>query len=368
MSFLDDLGGDLTGGLSSLTNGVMGLIPGVTAGRQASGQYQAATAALIQRLESEWKLPDYDKTPLTPQEFKLLSNYAPQVAAFVQQAQPQLLRNVQGPGQQAQQQSLNDLQQLSSTGTDTGTKAAYELANLNADQAMRSNRANALNVLNQRGLGTSGATLGADIESGLGEAEQQRKASLQEAADASQRKAQAIQAMGNLGTQMRQQDTQQQQYNADTLNKYNELLANRRQQYNQYAADTGNQAQMYNQQMAQNTANQNTSLNNQYNMYNQQRADQMATNLANSSNQRLMGEAGLQGGANQEALNAQEQQAQNETSFFGNLAGIGLSKYLGSGTGGSGTPALSSPYADSGAMQAGGGSAFDGAASDAAIA
>jgi hypothetical protein len=301
----------------------MGLIPGVSAGKNAQAAYQAQLQALMGKIEKEWQLPAYDKTPLTPQEYKLLATYAPQVAAYVQQAQPELLRNVQGPGQQAQQQSLNQLSQLANSGTDAGTKAAYELANMNADQAMRSNRANALALLASRGLGSSGATLGADIEAGMGAAEQQRKASLQEAADASQRKAQAIQALGNLGSQVAAQDTQKQEFNANALNQYNELLANRRQQYNQYAAETQNQAQMYNQQMAQQTANQNTGLNNQYGMYNQQRADQIANNLANSNNQRLMTEAGLGQGGASEALKYGMQQSQNETGMFMGLVGLG---------------------------------------------
>lgn len=360
MGIFDDVGSAVTGGANSLTNGIMGVIPGVQAGRNASGDYQQATQDLINRINNEWKLPDYDKTPLTPEEYKLLANYAPQVAAYVQQAQPELLKNIQGPGQQAQQQALNQLGQLANTGTDEGTKAAYELANMNADQAMRSNRANALQLLAARGLGTSGATLGADIGAGLGAAEQQRKASLQEASDASNRKAQAIQALGNLGSQVANEDTQKQQYNANTLNQYNELLANRRQQYNQYAAEVGNQAQMYNQQMAQNTSNQNTGLSNQYNMYNQQRADQMANSLANSNNQRLMTEAGIQSGGNQEALNAKLQQAGDETNFFGNMVGIGAyaaGNHSKNSSQNSDEYGVDNGYGDMGQMFSGGGSA-----------
>lgn len=334
---------------------ISNLIPGVSTEQQAREDYQNQLSGIIEQLQNQWMLPSYDKTPLTPQQYKVLSTYAPQVAAFVQQAQPELLRNIQGPGEQAQTQSLNDLQQLSSTGIDTGTKAAYELANMNADQAMRSNRANALALLDQRGLGSTGATLSADIQAGLGAAEQQRKASLQAAADASNRKAQAIQAMGNLGTQMRNQDTQGQEFNANTLNEYNELLANRRQQYNQYAAQTSNQAQMYNQQMAQNVANENTGTQNQYQMYNRQREDQMENSLVNANNQKYMTMANLQGQSAQNQEQMGMAQGQNETNTFLGLVGLGTAAYMhGAGggapaaaTGASDASTFTSPYAGS---------------------
>jgi hypothetical protein len=309
--------------LSSATSAIMSAVPGVNAGRQGQGDYQYNTQQLIDRIEKEWQLPAYQQTPLTPQEYSLLNQYAPQVAAFVQQQAPSLLSNIQGPGQQAQQQSLQGLQQLASTGTDEATQALYQSANISADQAMRSNRANALSLLNARGLGSSGASLNADISTGLGAAEQQRQASLQAAAQQSQLKANAISQLGSLGTQVAGQQIGEQEYNANTLNQYNQQLANRLQQYNEYAASTSNQAQQFNQQQAQQVANQNTNTANQFAQYNRSNQINEATNLAQMNNQKVQAVAGIQGGANAQALGAAQQTSQNQTGFFLGALGLG---------------------------------------------
>lgn len=334
----------LTGaGGSDLFGQLEGFIPGVQAGRDAQGAYQQQLKELIARIDKEWTLPKYDQTPLTQQEYTLLSTYAPQVAGFVQQEAPQLLSNVSNEGTQAQSQALNQLSELSKNGTDEGTRAQYEEANLNADQALRSNRANALNLLAQRGLSTSGQTLNADIGAGIGAAEQQRQASLEAASQAAQRKVQAIQGLGSLGTQVAGQKQQAEQFNANELNQYNQLLANRRQQYQNYLSDTQNNANMYNQQQAQQTANANTGVSNQTNIYNQQRADQMQNNLTNSMNDRLRLEAGLQAGGASQQLGFAGQQAQNETGMLLGLLGIGAQAAMGGG--GSGGNALNASRA-----------------------
>lgn len=331
------------GGLGGITHGFMNLIPGYAQGQEGQQQYQDQMNALISRIENEWQLPDYDKTPLTPQEFQQLAEYSPQVAAFVQQQQPSILPpDVVNKGTQAQQQALDMYGQLAKTGTDAGMQAQLEEAQMSADQTLRSNRANALQALANRGLGSSGATLGADIATSLGAAQQQRQASLEAASQAAQRKAQAIQGLGSLGTQIAGQEQQGAEFNANTMNNYNQILANRQQQYNQYAAQQQNQANMYNQQMAQDIANKNTGLQNQYSQYNRNREDTNKTNLANASNNKLNTVAGLQSGmyGQQNAYN--QQQSQNMTNTFMNLVGMGtgagggLSKMFGSSNKGGG--------------------------------
>jgi hypothetical protein len=351
-----DIGSAIGGGLDSVISGIQGLIPGVNDARNAQGAYQDQIKALIDRIQNEWNLPKYDQTPLTQQEYTLLNTYAPQVAGFVQQEAPQLLANVSNEGTQAQSQALNQLSDLSKTGVDAGTKAQYEEANMSADQALRSNRANALNLLAQRGLGSSGATLNADIGAGIGAADQQRRAALQAAADASQRKVQAIQGLGSLGSQIAGQQQQKDEFNANTLNQYNQLLANRRQQYENYAAQTQNQANMYNQQQAQGIANANTGIANQTNLANRQRQDQIESERANLLNQRLQLEAGLQSGAAGQQLGYANQQAQNKTGMFMNIVGMAMPPSLNQLQNGIG-PASSF---FKGSKQGGGGSAVSG--------
>jgi len=313
-------------GLSDIMGGIRHFI----GGDSGEGDYQAQTAALIDRIHKEWQLPQYDQTPLTPKEYALLNQYAPEVASFVEQRAPQMLPEQVNKGTQAQQQSLEQLGQLAKSGTDEGMRSQLEEANMNADQYLRSNKANALAALSNRGLGSSGATLGADITAGLGAAEQQRKAAVEAASQAAQRKAQAIQALGNLGTQVAGQEQQRGEFNANTQNQYDQLIANRRQQYNNYVAGLHNEANLYNQQQLQQVANMNTGLGNQYNMYNREREDRNKTNSANFANQRLQTEAGLQSGANQQGFQYRQNEANNNTQMFMALAGLGAAAATGS--------------------------------------
>lgn len=296
----------------------------------AYNQYAAAMQAIISKIDQNWDVPD--AAPLTPQEFQLLNQYSPQIAGFVQQQQPQLVpQNASNAGTQAQQQSLNQLGQLAQTGTDAGLNAQLQEAGMSADQRLRSNRANALQALANRGLGSSGATLSADIQAGLGASEQQRQMALEATAQAAQRKAQAIQGLGSLGTQVAGQQQQAGEFNANTLNQYNQLMTNRRQQYNDYVAGTQNQANMYNQQQAQNVANANTGLNNQYNMYN----NEQKWRQAGMKNQKLMTEAGMQSGLAGSGYQNQQQQIQNSTGMLMSALGLGAAAA-------SGNPALAS--------------------------
>ncbi len=307
------MGGIAKGAMNFLTGG----------NDDVENAYQQQVKDLVARIEKEWKLPSYDQTPLTPKEYTLLNTYAPQVAGFVEQQAPQLLSNVNTQAKQAQTQSLSQLSDYAKTGDDLGTRAEYEQANLKADQTLRSNRANALNLLAQRGLGSSGATLGADIGAGLAAGEQQRAASVQSASDAAKRKLAAIQGLGSLGSEVSGQEQQKEEFNANTLNQYNQLLANRRQQYQNYAAEIQNEANKYNQQQSQGVANANTGLENQYGMYNQQRRDKMMEAMTNAENERLRLESGLQGGAAQQGLGYGLQKEQNETQQFMNMLAIG---------------------------------------------
>lgn len=325
MGLFDAIGG----GIGGIVEGVTNLIPGVVSGKRAQKEYQQQMSDLLGRIDKEWSLPTYDQTPLTQKEYTLLNMFAPQVAGFIQQQAPQLLSNVKNKGVQAQEEALDKYQQLSGTGVDSATQAQYDLANYEADQAMRSNRANALQSLAQQGLASSGATLNADIGAGIAAADQQRRANLEAAAQAGQRRLQAIQGLGNLGSQVAGQKQQAEEFNANTLNRYNELLANRQQQYQNYLADTQNQANLYNQQQTQRVGDMNTALGNQTNLMNRQRQDQMEAAMTNAKNDKLRLLAGQEREMAGQRLNYAQNQSQNLTGAFLSLAGLGVGAAMG---------------------------------------
>lgn len=323
-------------GLNDTVGQVQELIPGFGDRQAASRDAARAAEALKKRIHDEWKKPVFDRTPLTPEEFRVLQQYEPQIAAFVEQQAPEMLKNVRGEGRQAQLKALSELGQLADTGSTPGTRAAFEEANLTADQAMRSRRQNAIANLEAKGLaGTAGATLGADIGAGLAATEQQRLASLEQAKQEQAAKLQALNSLGAIGGQVEGQDERQQEINNQNLNNYYLNMADKRQKYNNYVAATQNQGQLYNIQQNQQNANMNTSQKNEYAKRNQEYHNKLEQADADNSNDELRLESGLDREEASRRYKEGIEGAQDKTKLFMNMIGAGAALY-GAGGGGGG--------------------------------
>ena len=121
-------------------------------------------------------------------------------------------------------------------------------------------------------LGT-GAGLAAQLQGEQDEAIAARQATLQGVQEAEARRRGALSQAASLAGQMRNENLQVESANVNTMNAFNQRLANAKNLYNQYAANTRNEAQQINQQRQMAREQYNLGLTNQYNLYNRQQRE-----------------------------------------------------------------------------------------------
>ena len=322
--------GAATGGALGSVAGPVGIGIGAAAGAIAQGigawigsskaeaaskQEIAALQNIQNKVQNEWQNPQFDSTPLTPQEMTLLQKYVPQTAQYIQEKAPTMMTGI---GQQqsigAQKEALGALQQLSQTGFDPASRAAMEQASFQADQGAKAQRQQVLNQLAARGV------TGQEVLSTMGGQQsidaQARQAYLQSVQDAQQRRMQAIQQYAGLATNMRGAAAQQEQYNTGTQNAFNQRAAMSLREWQQNNVNAQNAAQQYNINSAQNIANQNVATSNQFAQYNQEQKNRLAQLAAQSGNQKLQTIAGL--------MSQQGQVRAGETAAQGQALGAGI--------------------------------------------
>ncbi len=308
MAFTDWIGGALGGAASGAIAGNMvapgiGAVVGALAGgalggwaaSEAAARSRGATdaevaqlKAIFDRVDKEWATPQYDETArITPEEYKLVGNYIPEFAQFVEENKPQLIsQSVSSQERQAQRNALEQYRQMGQTGQDAIAKAAEEHAAFQANAAERQKRLQIMQQATQRGLGPE-SMVGAELAGAQQASDQQRQAALDAEAQAQQRRIQALQQYSQLATNMQQQNLTTEAKNADIINQFNERLTRSRNDYNQYRANLANQAQQQNLNYLRQTAQANTGLQNQAQAMNLQRQDTIASEKARMANEKL---------------------------------------------------------------------------------
>lgn len=237
--------------------------------------------------ENGTPLPGFDVSQLSPDEYKVVAQYVPQVAQQIKEAAPQVVKNSADmqTGRQAQLDALNKLRQVGSGAPDAEFEAKQQQAARTAGIDAHGTTDAILQQQARRGMLGSGNQLAAQLQGASSAMDRQAQTSSQAAADSYRNQLQAVRDSATLGGQINQSDQNMQARNADIINAYNARGAQAAQTYQNQRAGTLNQANQYNQNLAQQTANQNTALNNQYQQYNQQYGNQMAQQGYNNAEQ-----------------------------------------------------------------------------------
>jgi hypothetical protein len=289
----------------------------------------AAERDKIQQFYQNIKQPNFDPTSITPEDYQVLQKYIPEAAPYVAIGNPKVIEQTQGmaAGRQAQMEALQRLRGISSSINNPELTAQIQQAQQAAAQQANTQSQSILQQQARRGLLGSGNMIAAQLQAGSG-AQQQEAASGQNAAIAAyQQRLQALQQGAQLGGQIQNEDVNLQAKNADILNRYNEMAANRAQQYGQYVAGQANDAQKYNVGMAQDVANANVSGRNQAALGNLQRRNAIAQQQY--GNQLNMGQ-GMQGIAQTNIAGIQQQARDTNNAISGAtgaLSTVGMNAY-----------------------------------------
>ena len=258
-------------------------------------QYAAAKAA-AKKYEESLEAPPGTAPKFTPEEYAQVQQYAPKLAQHIQETRPEMMSEGNSQSEiRAQREGLDAFRNRAMTGKDVISDAQQEEALFSADAQAKGRREQTLHDLANRGLSGSGQDL---FSQQVGSQQAQvnaRQQSLDAAKQAEGRRMDALGQMTNLATNVRGQNRQTEQVNADIMNSYNQRLSSGQNQYNNHTAQIQNNAQEFNIQNNSRINSANTGLRNdtnKTNMMNQYRAEQdlrdfnnnRALNVANISN------------------------------------------------------------------------------------
>lgn len=227
--------------------------------------------------ESGTPVPKFDMRKLTPEDYKVLQQYVPEVADQVKEIAPQVIQQTgdMGTGRSAQLQALQQLRGLGSGQTDPAFEARMQQASRQASADSQSKIDAITQSQERRGLLGSGNQLAAQLQAATGGMDMQAQMGSQAAMESYRNQLQALRDSAQLGGQIRGEDQSMQAQNAGIINAYNQRTAQAGQQYQDYRANLLNQGQLHNQGLAQDLANRNVENANRYAQYNQQNYNQM---------------------------------------------------------------------------------------------
>ncbi len=337
-SWLDGLGGllgDLApaigAGAGALLGGPAGLAIGGQLGSSISNFLNSREAASIsaeerKRMEELLKkvqMPNFDASKITPQEFRVVGQYVPQVAQYVQEQNPTLIQGNNADQQAAKDAQRQVLQQMiaqSRNGEDVIADIQRARAAREASSQASSNRASLDDAMQRRGLGVgSGLQYAAALQGNAAAAQNQAMQDENALMAAEQRRQSAGMNAANLGGQIFNRDLNMEQQNANVINDFNRRLAENKNTYGQYAANIGNQAQQYNLGNLQQAADKNVTQNYNAQVYNTDRGDKNAMNTFNAAKDIYNAAAG-NSKTMMEGANARAAQKNQTASGIGNVA------------------------------------------------
>ena len=172
----------------------------------------------------------------------------------------------------------------------------------------------------------------AQMQSSQDSAVNARSASLDAVKQAEGRRLGALDKMANMAGQVRGQNSQVEQTNANIMNSFNQRLASSKNLYNQNTANTQNAAQQFNIGNEQQTRNANIGLRNQTAFSNMTRQEEAAQRLLDFQNAQATGQYDRASGlSSQLARNHQESLKDTSQAVMStaSAAGKGYSEYQG---------------------------------------
>jgi hypothetical protein len=296
-------------------------------GRELAADERAKLEALLAKVQD----PQFDASALNPEDYRVVQQYVPQGAPFIEEVAPQITKaQSEGAktGREAQMNALGRLSQLSTSDRDP-------LMDLQASQALQKagvanqGRVGAITEsFARRGQGGGPQEMLAQMLGSQQSNEMANQSMTNLAVEAQRRKLQALADSAQLGGQIRGEDVALESRNNDILNQFNQRFAARRQGWEDARADMLNDAQRANIDRAQGAADRNVSTRNQFAVDNRNRYNDVEGKKWGVSMDRLGRQSNLGGMARDDI--AANTNAQNQAVSGASGAAIsGLDRYYG---------------------------------------
>jgi hypothetical protein len=226
-------------------------------------------------------LPQFDMSKFTPETYKVVGQYAPQLAPLIREADPTLVKNTaEGKeGRQAQMDALKKMKIVASGGADPLLSGALDQAANRSQIESQSREGSILQDFARRGMMGSGQELAAKLASQQGAMSESANASRQAAIESYKNRLQALRDSASLGGDISRDEFNQQSRNADIINSFNQRLSANAQANANMNTGILNDAQYKNLMNKQDIANKNTASTNEYDWKGRLRDDELKTKL-----------------------------------------------------------------------------------------
>lgn len=229
--------------------------------RKANKQELARIEALVNAVQD----PNFDLRYITPEDFKLVAQYHPQIAAYIGEMAPELVRGLSPEAQQgldAQMEALAKFRGLATSGEDLQSRILRDRALRDSQIQNQGQQASIVDRFNRRGQGGSAQELVAALLSQQGSNLAGQRSAEDAAMDVYNTKLNAYRDSANLGSNIRGQALDMEIRNANTINNFNNRVTGSLRDWESDRANTLNDAQLKNISAAQRVSDANTSLHN----------------------------------------------------------------------------------------------------------
>lgn len=226
-------------------------------------------------------LPQFDMSKFTPETYKVVGQYAPQLAPLIREADPTVVKNTaEGKeGRQAQLDALKKMKMVANGGADPLLSGALDEAANRSQIESQSREGSILQDFARRGMMGSGQELAAKLASQQGAMTESANASRQAAIESYKNRLQALRDSSSLGGEISRDEFNQQSRNADIINSFNQRLSANAQDNANRNTGIINDALKSNWANEQDVANKNTASKNEYDWKGKLREDDLKTKL-----------------------------------------------------------------------------------------
>lgn len=275
----------------SLGEGIGGLLGGVANLAGLAGEGSKRQRQLDKELWFGLETPELNPFELSPIELQMVAERYPEVYNAVIPDEVKLI-NDSPELRQAEIRGLNQIQRVADEGLPLNERlAALRQQDIMAQQSQRQ-QDNLAREFQMRGMGGGGAELAQRAIANQQAAQMARGMGDDLAMQAVNNRIGAAGQAAQMAGRIRGQDLNVQRGNADAQNRFNELVAQIRNQAGQYGAGARERAQQYNVAQRQGIADQNKQFQYATDLANRQRRNDVAQQDFNNRLAKLQGQSG----------------------------------------------------------------------------
>ena len=217
----------------------------------------------IQALIDNLKTPGFDVSKITPQDYKVVGKFVPEVIPMIEEANPKIVEKTKDmqEGRSAQMDAIRYMRGIAASGKDPIAEMDRLKGARQAAMEANTQNQNIASDMQRRGIGDSAMQMGLQGQQAGAAGYNTAMAGEQAARDALSRRMGASQEAAGIGGQVFASEQGLEAQNANIINDFNQRMSARRQQLADLNVGNRNQANandLANQQAIANTNTQQT--------------------------------------------------------------------------------------------------------------